>query len=71
MKLSKRLELLEVEMELIKDNIQRIKDYQFTYKKSDWKPYKSSVFGELRHRLIAFKQSSTTICKHSTTNLFD
>lgn len=67
----KQLELLEQELKMIQENIQRVKKYQKQNIKSEYKPYNSHVFGELKHRLIALKQRIVLINKESTYSLFD
>jgi hypothetical protein len=66
----RQIELLESEMKLIQDNINRVKDFVKDEQNIKWQPYTSHVFGELKHRLVAFKTRATVINKLSTTNLF-
>ncbi len=64
----KQLELLEQELKMIQENIERVKKYQKDYQ--DWKPCHCLVFGELKHRLIALKQRITLVNQKSTWHLF-
>jgi len=66
----KQLELLEQELKMIQENIQRVKKYQKEQKLEKWKPYNSLVVGELKHRLIALKQRITLVSQITTTDLF-
>lgn len=61
-----QIELLESELELLKDNISRLKTYKKEYSKAGHRPYSSLVLGEFKHRLIALKQRCTLIQNIST-----
>jgi len=65
----KQLELLEQELKMVQENIERVKKYQ--KENNQYKPYHCHVFGELKHRLVALKQRITLINKESTYNLFN
>lgn len=65
-----QLKLLEIELYLIKENIKRVRKYQKDKQNQKWKPSHSNVLGELKHRLIAFKQRATLVSKISTSDLF-
>lgn len=66
----KQLELLEQELKMIQENIQRVKEYQQKEEHRKWKPYNSLVVGELKHRLTALKQRITLVSQITTTDLF-
>ena len=66
----RQLEYLESEMKLIQDNIDRVREFVKKEDDDKYKPHTSHVFGELKHRLIAFKTRAAVINKLSTTNLF-
>ena len=66
----RQIELLESELKLIKDNIERVKDFVKEENSSSYKPYTSHVFGELKHRLTSLKSRIKIINKLSTSNLF-
>lgn len=68
MKKVKELEQLEAELNQLLDNVKRVKEFQknFEYEYQ----YSSVVFGELKHRLTAFKCTCTRLSKLSTRNLF-
>ena len=66
-----QLELLEQEMNLIKDNIARIRAYKKQKDKEKWRPSNSNVVGELKHRMTALKQRITIASKITTADLFN
>lgn len=66
----KELEMLEMELSLLKDNIKRIKKYQKSEENKKWKPYNSRVVGEFKHRLTSLKQRMTLASKLTTSELF-
>ena len=66
-----QLEELKLELEIIKNNIRRVEKFIDENKGNGYRPPRSShVFGELKHRLIAFKGTITSITKISTRDLF-
>ena len=67
----KELEMLEMELKLLQDNIKRLKAYQKDNENETWKPCKSNVVGEFKHRLIALKQRITLVSEITTNQLFD
>ena len=62
----KKIELLENELYLLIDNIERLKAYQQKCEKIGFVPYNSLVVGEIKHRMTALKQR-LTICSKITT----
>ena len=66
-----QLELLEHELKMVQENIKRVKKYQKEEGNTKYKPYKSRVLGELKHRLTALKQRITLVNKVSTRDLFE
>jgi len=64
------LEMLEMEIKLLQDNIERLKQYAKKDDNIKWKPYNSNVVGEFKHRLIALKQRITLVSKITTSDLF-
>ena len=66
----KQLELLEQELKMVQENIQRVKKYQKKEQNRKRKPYQSHVVGELKHRLIALKQRITLVNEISTNDLW-
>jgi len=66
----KQLELLEQELKMILENIERVKKYQKNEDNKKWRPYHSHVVGELKHRCISLKQRLTLVCKITTNDLF-
>ncbi len=66
----KHIELLEKEIELLLDNIKRVKDFKKENDASKYKQYSSLVYGELKHRCVALKQRLTIINKTSTEDIF-
>ncbi len=65
-----QLELLELELKLFQDNINRIKEYKKQNEFEKYKPSNSRVLGELKHRSVSLKQRLTLIQKVSTNDLF-
>jgi hypothetical protein len=66
----KQLELLEQELIMMQENIQRIRDYQKDETNKSWKPYNSRVVGEFKHRIVALKQRLTLVSAITTSQLF-
>jgi predicted nuclease with TOPRIM domain len=66
----KQLELLEQELKMVQENIQRIKEYQKDEQNKAYKPYNSHVVGELKHRLTALKQRITLVNGITTSDLW-
>ena len=62
----KEIELLEMELTLLSDNIERIKAFRLEQSENEWSPSHSLVVGEFKHRLIALKQRCTLASKIST-----
>jgi len=61
------LKLLEMELELLQDNIQRVKKY--VSENEEWSPSHSNVVGELKHRMVSLKQRLTITSKITTMYL--
>jgi hypothetical protein len=70
MKKVKELEQLEAELNQLLDNVKRVKEFQKKQEHSIWVQDSSVIFGELKHRLTAFKCTCTRLSKLSTRNLF-
>ncbi len=70
MKKVKELDQLEAELNQLLDNVKRVKEFQKTVSSEYDYQYSSVVFGELKHRLTAFKCTCTRLSKLSTRNLF-
>jgi len=66
----KQLELLEQELKMVQENIQRVKKYQKEEQNKNWRPYHSHVVGELKHRLIALKQRINLVNDITTSDLW-
>lgn len=64
----KQLELLEQELRMLQENIERIKLYQKN--KENVSNYQSRVVGEFKHRIVAIKQRLTLVSKMNTSDLF-
>lgn len=64
----KQIELLEQEMKLMLENIERLKAYQKD--KTNSNNYTSHVVGEFKHRAVALKQRLTLAAKINTHDLF-
>ena len=61
------IELLEMELTLLLDNIERLKAFRLEQSEENkWSPSHSLVVGEFKHRLIALKQRCTLASKIST-----
>lgn len=65
------IQFLEQELNLMLDNIKRIKIYQKETGMNGGYTYNSLVVGELKHRAISLKQRLTLIQGISTSNLFN
>lgn len=65
-----QLEELKQEWEIINNNIKRVDKFVKENERNDWAPYQSQVFGELKHRLTAFKRSIILVTSMSTEDLF-
>lgn len=63
----KQLDLLEAELKLLQDNIDRVREFE---KETVGTAYSSLVFGELKHRCVSLKVRCTIINKLSTIDLF-
>jgi len=66
----KQLELLEQELKMVQENIQRVKKYQKEEENKKWRPCHSHVVGELKHRLIALKQRINLVNDITTNDLW-
>ena len=69
--MNKQLKLLEQELDLYLDNINRLKkdiEYNKTIK---YIPSHSSIFGELKHRGISLKRRLTLFNNISTYDLYE
>ena len=64
----KQIELLEQEIRLMLENIERMKAYQKD--KTNSSNYTSHVVGEFKHRVVALKQRLTLAAKINTHDLF-
>ncbi len=64
----KQLQLLEQELIMLQENIERIKKYQ--KEGQNVSNYQSRVVGEFKHRIVALKQRLTLVCKMNTNSLF-
>ena len=67
----KQLELLEQELKMMLENIERIKKYKKDKQDEKWRPYQSNVIGELKHRSVSLKQRLTLVSKITTSELFN
>jgi hypothetical protein len=67
--LEKEIKMLESEILLIQDNIQRLRTYSKEQSELKWKNSHSLVFGELKHRCTSIKFRLTRIKKFSTYHL--
>jgi hypothetical protein len=67
----KQLELLEQELLMLQENINRLKKFKKEYEKQEWTPSKSNVVGELKHRIISLKQRLTLVSGINTIDLFN
>ena len=65
-----QLELLEQELKMIQENIERIKIYKKSFDNEKWYPNSSRVIGEFKHRIICLKQRLTLVSNISTSDLF-
>lgn len=66
----KELEMFEMELQLLQDNIKRLKQFKKDNEDAKWTPGHSNVVGEFKHRLIALKQRITLVCNLTTNDLF-
>jgi len=64
----KQLQLLEQELIMLQENIERVKKYQKDTTNSH--NYQSRVVGEFKHRIVALKQRLTLVSKMNTNSLF-
>ena len=62
------LNQLELEMQMVLLNIKRIREFKDS---QEWIPCHSRVVGELKHRLVALKQTMTRASKVTTLGLFE
>lgn len=65
-----QLEELKQEWQIIDSNIKRVDKFVKENENNDWTPDSSQVFGELKHRLKAFKRSILLVTEMSTQDLF-
>lgn len=66
----KQLEYLEQELNMMLDNIERIKKYKDLQKDKNWEPSQSNVVGELKHRMVSLKHRMTLVSSINTSDLF-
>jgi len=64
----KQLQLLEQELIMLQENIERIKKYQ--KEGQNVSNSQSRVVGEFKHRIVALKQRLTLVSKMNTNSLF-
>jgi hypothetical protein len=69
MKQIELLELLEQELRLMLENIERVKEYKKKEESNKWGSNHSLVVGELKHRSITLKQRLTMIQSINTYDL--
>lgn len=65
-----QLELLEQELKMIQENIERIKKFQSGHIRGGYHPSSSRVIGEFKHRIVSLKQRLTLVSKITTNWLF-
>ncbi len=65
-----QLEFLEQELNMMLENIKRIKEYQKSEENIQWRPCSSRVMGELKHRAVSLKQRLTLVSSITTNDLF-
>ena len=65
-----QLAFLEQELKMMLENIERIKRFKNNEENKKYRPDKSNVVGELKHRSISLKQRLTIVSKMTTSNLF-
>jgi hypothetical protein len=65
----KQIELLEQELRLMLENIERVKEYVKKEQENKTWSFNSLVVGELKHRAITLKQRLTLIQKINTYDL--
>lgn len=66
----KQIDLLEAEVKMLLENIERVRKYQEDPENESYKPYHSHVVGELKHRCVALKQRLTVINRFTTSELW-
>ncbi len=66
-----QIELLELEVKMLLDNIQRLKKYKEEMDGHKYKPWNSRVMGELKHRMVSLKSRMTFVSKITTRDLFE
>lgn len=66
-----QLDFLEQELNMMLENIKRIREYQKAEDNIKWRPCSSRVIGELKHRAVSLKQRLTLVSKLTTNNLFE
>ena len=64
-----QLEMLEVELQLLQENIQRMKEFREENKDERYKPCSSRVVGEFKHRIVALKSRLTKVSLITTSSL--
>lgn len=69
--MNNQIEMLEQELKMMLENIERVKEFSNDKENKHWKPYTSRVFGELKHRGVSIKQRITLVSKLSTRHLFE
>ena len=67
----KQLKLLEQELVMLQENINRVKEFKKEHEKCQYTPYQSNVVGELKHRMVSLKQRLTLVSSITTRNLFE
>lgn len=65
-----QLELLEIELKMLLENIERLKAFKNNVDNQKYKPWNSHVVGEFKHRMIALKQRMLLASKITTRDLF-
>ena len=65
-----QLELLEQELKMLQENIERIKRFKNDEENKKYRPYHSNVVGEFKHRIVSLKQRLTLVSKITTSTLF-
>ena len=66
----KQLELLEQELKMLQENIERIKRFKNDEENKKYRPCHSNVVGEFKHRIVALKQRLTLVSNITTRELF-
>lgn len=66
-----QLILLEQELVMLQENIQRIKEYRSDPENQKYRPHSSRVVGEFKHRVVSLKQRLTLVSSITTYDLFE